>query len=511
MIKIIDYKGHITNWRELCNELLITDSLSREERENEILIKGYKKWGYYIGNYLYGMFSFSLYDEKKDLIFCVRDQFGVKPFYYCVNNGDFLCGTSINKIINNEGFVKDVDKDVLQIYLSLSYVGGENTLFKGIKKLMPGHYLVWKDGKIFVNRYWKPKFNVNNDKTLEQWADEVHSTFETVMSEIKDEDEYVESFLSSGVDSSYVLAMSDVTNANTCGYDDSRFDESDLAKKTASILNRNISFSFISPKMYFDMVPYVMYNMEQPLGDASAIAFAIGCKEVSKNAKICYSGEGADEFFGGYNIYKNAYKYGNNLKDFYVGNTNIMNEELKVKILKDYNKEVLPIDIVKKIYNSYKKLDPLTMMCNVDIQVWLEGDIFLNVDKMSSACGLEVRAPLADRRIFDIASSIPSKYKINDEYNKVVLRTAASKVLPKEIAFRKKIGFSVPIRIWLADSRYNSDVIEKLNSDYARIFFNVDEVNKLFKEYLNGEDDKWRIIWTIYAFLVWYDEYFVKR
>ena len=174
---------------------------------------------------------------------------------------------------------------------------------------------------------------------------------------------------------------------------------------------------------------------------------------------------------------------------------------------KEMKKEVA----IQDIYRENEGLDPLSKMSDVDIQVWLEGDIYLNVDKMSRAAGLEVRMPLTDRRIFDIASRIPSKFKVNDEQNKVVLRTAAAKVLPEEIAFRKKLGFVVPIRMWMADSRYNADVIAKFNSKSAEKFFNVDEINAIFNEYIGGNSDNWRKVWTIYTFLVWYEEYFVKR
>ena len=295
------------------------------------------------------------------------------------------------------------------------------------------------------------------------------------------------------------------------GYDEERFDESRVAAKTAELLHVEHSVCNIQPEQYFAIVPYVMYNMEQPLGDASAIVFTIGCNATAQHTKLCYSGEGADEFFGGYNMYRNAERYGDNLKTFYVGNTNIMKEEEKQKILKHYNPEILPINLVKYIYDETEGLDPLTKMSDVDIQIWLEGDIYLNVDKMSSAAGLEIRMPLTDRRIFDIASRLPSKYKVNEEQNKVAFRTAAAKVLPEEIAFRKKLGFIVPIRIWLADERYNQDVREKFRSEMAGQFFNLDEINAIFDDYINGNSDNWRKVWTIYTFLVWYEEYFVKR
>ena len=210
-------------------------------------------------------------------------------------------------------------------------------------------------------------------------------------------------------------------------------------------------------------------------------------------------------------MYRNAERYGDNLKTFYVGNTNIMKEDEKKEILKNYKEGILPIDLVKDIYAEPEELDPLAKMSNVDIQIWLEGDIYLNVDKMSTAAGLEIRMPLTDRRIFDIASRMPSKYKVNEEQNKVAFRTAAAKVLPEEIAFRKKLGFIVPIRIWMADSRYNQDVRAKFQSDIAEKFFDVEKINQIFDDYVSGDSDLWRKVWTIYTFLVWYDEYFVKR
>ena len=511
MIKILEYKGHIRNWKELCGELK-TDLLPRDEREKKIIEKAYEKWGHDMAEHIYGMFAFALWDEKEQKLFCMRDQFGTKPFYYYQTaDGKLLYGTTIRRIIEQDGFVKELNNDMLQIYMSMTYVAGEDTFFKGIKKLMPGHWLEFKNGVLTVERYWTPTFKPDNSLTVEEWADEIHNTIQEIFPQVKEDGETAESFLSGGVDSSYVLAMSDAKVSDSCGYDDERFDESVLAKQTADILGRENNRCLITPEEYFNIVPYVMYNMEQPLGDASAIVFAIACQATAKHTKICYSGEGADEFFGGYNMYRNAEKYGDNLKNFYVGNTNIMKEDEKKKILKNYNPEVLPINLVKHIYEETEGLDPLTKMSDVDIQIWLEGDIYLNVDKMSTSAGLEIRMPLTDMRIFDIASRLPSKYKVNNETNKVAFRTAAAKVLPDEIAFRKKLGFIVPIRIWLADERYNSDVKAKFNSDMAEKFFNVEEINAIFNDYIGGNSDNWRKIWTIYTFLVWYEEYFVKR
>ena len=515
MTEIRTYRGHIRNWRALCGELGITEAehLTREEREPLILRQAYEKWGYDMGLHLHGMYAFAIWDESAHELFCLRDPFGTKPFYYCVTeDGQFLYGTMIREILETPGFRKELNAEMLQIYLSLTYVAGEDTFYKGIKKLMPGRYLVWKpeakEKGPEITRYFTPSFAPDESRTLEEWADEIHKTLQEIMTEVKDEGEQADSFLSGGVDSSYVLAMSDAQMADCCGYDEARFDESGLAKQTADLLGRGFSRCRVTPEDYFAIVPYVMENMEQPLGDASAIAFALGCRATAAHTKLCYSGEGADEFFGGYNMYRNAPRYGDNLKNFYVGNTNIMKEDEKERILLHYDPQYLPINLVKEIYEEIEDLDPLAKMSDVDIQIWLEGDIYLNVDKMSTAAGLEIRMPLTDRRIFDIASRMPSRFKVNEEQNKVAFRTAASKVLPEEIAFRKKLGFIVPIRIWLADERYNADVRRLLTSEIAARFFRLEELKAIYDEYVGGNSDLWRKIWTIYTFLVWYEQAF---
>ena len=310
MVEIRTYRGHIRNWRALSGELGLTnvETMSREEREPFLLQQAYQKWGHEMGMHLHGMFAFALWDEEKQELFCLRDPFGTKPFYYTLTeDGQLLYGTMIRNILDTPGYQKELNEDMLQIYLSLTYVAGEDTFFKGIKKLMPGRYLVWKpDGEITITRYYTPTFAPDESRTLDEWADEIHSTLQAIMPEVKDPEEKADSFLSGGVDSSYVLAVSDVQMTDSCGYDEARFDESGLAKQTADILGRGNSRCRITPEDYFDIVPYVMRNMEQPLGDASAIAFAIACRETAKHTKLCYSGEGADEFFGGYNMYRNA-------------------------------------------------------------------------------------------------------------------------------------------------------------------------------------------------------------
>ena len=508
-MKLKEYRGHIRNWKALCEELKVDPNFDRKEREEAIVLKAFERFGDEVGLHLIGMFAFAIEDEETGEVFACRDPFGTKPFYYYLTEGGkLLCGTYIRPIMAEEGFVKELNPDMLQLYLTLTYVAGENTFFTRLKKLMPGHTLRFADGKIEIRRYFRPVFAPDDTKSLQDFADEINQTVRHIMTEVKEPDEIAESFLSGGVDSSYVLAMSDAKTADTIGYDDERFDESPLAKQTADGLGVTLNRLRVTPEDYFAIVPWVMENMEQPLADASAIAFALGCRATAQHTKLCYSGEGSDEFFGGYNMYRNAERYGDNLKTFYVGNTNIMKEDEKKELLKYYNENVLPIDLVKDIYEENEGMDPLTKMQDVDIRIWLEGDIYFNVDKMSTAAGLEIRMPLTDPRVFAIASRLPAEFKINAEQNKVAFRNAAKEVIPEEVAFRKKLGFIVPIRHWMADANYNQDVYEKLHGKTAEQFFHMDVLDQIWQEYLGGNSDLWRKIWTIYTFLVWYDIYF---
>ena len=201
---------------------------------------------------MHGMFAFALWDEENNQLFCLRDPFGTKPFYYYeTEDGTLLYGTTIRKIMEQPGFKKELNEEMLQLYLSLTYVAGENTFFRGLKKLMPGCYLIWKDGVLKIERYWSPQFHPDESKSLEDWADEIHTTLQEIMPEVKAKDETVESFLSGGVDSSYVLAMSEAEVADCCGYEEERFDESRMAEETANLLGRTFSRRVITPEEYF--------------------------------------------------------------------------------------------------------------------------------------------------------------------------------------------------------------------------------------------------------------------
>ena len=497
------FSGYIRNYKSLCSELDIKLPLSRVEREREILQKAYLKWGVKLTDHIYGMFAMALYDEAEDKLYCIRDQVGQKQMFYAVFDGDFVCSGDINELAADERYEKKLNTRMLQQYLFYGYPIGSETFYEGIFKLMPGHYVEWDGTNAVVHRYFKPEFNPDYSKSANEWAAELERVIEEILSEERSDTElpYKESFLSGGVDSSYLLAASDAQAANTVGYEEEGYDESELARATAETLGKGFNVKMITPEEYFERIPEVIDKMGQPLGDASAVAFSIGCKAVREHADVVYSGEGIDEFFGGYNAHKREIP-----KEWtYLTCSHIMSVEFIKSLMLNYDESVKVEDPIASIWQEVQGKDELAKKLTVDISLWLEGDIYLNTDRTSTACGIELHTPFSDLRLLNAASKIPSEYKFMNDQNKYVFRKAASSKLPYEAAFRKKVGFPVPVRKWLRDERFNKLIEDKLFGETSRKFFDTQQLRKLWVSYIEGEDLFWNRVYAIYAFLLWYD------
>ena len=497
------FSGYIRNYRSLCEELGIALPLSREEREEAILIRAYEKWGTDLTSHLYGAFAIALWDAEQETLYVFRDQVGQKQMFYAVAGDELLCSGDIDAIVADERVGKRLNKRMLQQYLFYGYPIGEETFYEGVYKLRPGHYLAWDGKKLEKVRYFKPSFEPDTTKSEDEFAKEIEDVVEQILGEERGDTElpYKESFLSGGVDSSYLLAASDAQSANTVGYAESGFDESALARHTAEVLGKGFSVKMITPQEYFERIPTVIDKMGQPLGDASAVAFSIGCTAVAEHAKVVYSGEGIDEFFGGYNAHKRELP-----SDWvYLTCSHIMSEAVVKSLMLDYDAGVKAVDPVRELWDEVQGQSPLAQKLTIDISLWLEGDIYLNTDRTSTACGIELHTPFSDLRLFNVARRIPAEYQFNGEQNKYVFRKAASSKLPDEVAFRKKVGFPVPVRKWLADERFNKPIADKLFGESSQRFFDQEELKKLWTSYLGGEEQYWGRIYAIYAFLLWYD------
>ena len=542
---VVVFNGEIYNFQELSEELKAAGHTFATRSDTEVLLHGYEQWGKDLLPRLRGMFAFAIWDRSAQTLFCARDHFGIKPlYYYQAEDGTLLFGSEIKSFLAHPSFKKELNRDQLELYLSYQYSPGENTFFKGVKKLLPAHWMEWNAGKLTVERYWQPEFTPEDSRTLEEWEQEISDAMKESVQAHKIADVEVGSFLSSGVDSSYMAALANVDKTFTVGFADKQYDETTYAQEFSKVIGvKNFAYR-ITPEEYWENLPKIQYHMDEPLADAASVALFFVNREAAKQVKVCLSGEGADEFFGGYNIYKEPFtvswydrlplwlrravgavadclppvpgvnflvRRGRPLEERYIGNTNLMGERRKKQLLRQYSGKVKPTDLSAPYFAQTKGQDPVTRMEFCDLNLWLVGDILLKADKMSMANSLELRVPFLDRKVFELASHIPTKHKVNASQTKIAMRGAALKTIPEKTADKKKLGFPVPVRAWLRDERYAATVREAFNTEAANEFFNTAELNKMLDQHMSGKRDNWRQIWCVFIFLVWYNEYFVKR
>ena len=542
---VVVFNGEIYNFQELSEELKAAGHTFATRSDTEVLLHGYEQWGKELLPRLRGMFAFAIWDRRLQTLFCARDHFGIKPlYYYQAEDGSLLFGSEIKSFLAHPSFKKELNRDQLELYLSYQYSPGENTFFKGVKKLLPAHWMEWNAGKLTVERYWQPEFTPEDSRTLEEWEQEISDAMKESVQAHKIADVEVGSFLSSGVDSSYMAALANVDKTFTVGFADKQYDETTYAQEFSKVIGvKNFAYR-ITPEEYWENLPKIQYHMDEPLADAASVALFFVNREAAKQVKVCLSGEGADEFFGGYNIYKEPFtvswydrlplwlrravgavadclppvpgvnflvRRGKPLEERYIGNTNLMGERRKKQLLRQYSGKVRPTDLSAPYFAQTKGQDPVTRMEFCDLNLWLVGDILLKADKMSMANSLELRVPFLDRKVFELACHIPTKHKVNASQTKIAMRGAALKTIPEKTADKKKLGFPVPVRAWLRDERYAATVREAFNTEAANEFFNTAELNKMLDQHMSGKRDNWRQIWCVFIFLVWYNEYFVKR
>ena len=542
---VVVFNGEIYNFQELSEELKAAGHTFATRSDTEVLLHGYEQWGKELLPRLRGMFAFAIWDRRLQTLFCARDHFGIKPlYYYQAEDGTLLFGSEIKSFLAHPSFKKELNRDQLELYLSYQYSPGENTFFKGVKKLLPAHWMEWKEGSLTVERYWQPEFSPEDSRTLEEWEQDISDAMKESVQAHKIADVEVGSFLSSGVDSSYMAALANVDKTFTVGFADKQYDETTYAQEFSKVIGvKNFAYR-ITPEEYWENLPKIQYHMDEPLADAASVALFFVNREAAKQVKVCLSGEGADEFFGGYNIYKEPFtvswydrlplwlrravgavadclppvpgvnflvRRGRPLEERYIGNTNLMGERRKKQLLRQYSGKVKPTDLSAPYFAQTKGQDPVTRMEFCDLNLWLVGDILLKADKMSMANSLELRVPFLDRKVFELASHIPTKHKVNASQTKIAMRGAALKTIPEKTADKKKLGFPVPVRAWLRDERYAATVREAFNTEAANEFFNTAELNKMLDQHMSSKRDNWRQIWCVFIFLVWYNEYFVKR
>lgn len=549
---VIVFNGEIYNYREIREKLIAAGHTFKTNTDTEVLIHGYEQFGEKLLNMLRGMFSFVIWDKNKKELFGARDFFGIKPMYYALMGETFMFGSEIKGFLAHPHFQKELNTTALENYLTFQYSPTNETFFKNVYKLMPAHYFRFKDGKLQIKRYWDVNFNADEKPALEDWVKRISETFRDSVNAHKIADVEVGSFLSSGVDSSYVASVAEVDKTFTVGFgDDEKYNEIGWAKEFSKAIGKENTSKVITPKEYWGSLEKIQYHMDEPLADPSAVALYFVCNIASEKLKVVLSGEGADEIFGGYNVYSDPdgtlydrlpmslrraigkaaeklpakrgvnffVRKGKTVEERFIGNAYIFTPEERINLLKIKTSAPHPTELTKPYFSRVNGKDDVTKMQYLDLHLWLAGDILLKADKMSMANSLELRVPFLDKEVMALADQIPTKYRVTHSnrtddtkyITKYAMRLAAKMDTPDSMAktaAKKKLGFPVPIRVWLKEDKYYGIVREAFESENAAEFFNTEPLIKLLDDHRSGKADNSRRIWTIFIFLVWYKVYF---
>ncbi|MDE6784269.1 MAG: asparagine synthase (glutamine-hydrolyzing), partial [Ruminococcus sp.] len=550
--KVIVFNGEIYNYREIREKLVEAGHVFKTNTDTEVLIHGYEEYGEKLLNMLRGMFAFVIWDKEKKELFGARDFFGIKPLYYAVMNKTFMFGSEIKSFLPHPNFKKELNTTALENYLTFQYSPTNETFFRNVYKLLPAHYFICRNGRLEIKSYWDVKFNPDSKPSLEEWVNRISDTFRDSVEAHKIADVEVGSFLSSGVDSSYAAAVAEVDKTFTVGFgSDEKYNEIGWAKNFSKAIGKENTSKVITPEEYWGSLEKIQYHMDEPLADPSAVALYFVCSIASEKVKVVLSGEGADEIFGGYNVYSDPdgtlydrlpmgfrkavgniagrlpahrgvnffVRKGKTVEERFIGNAYMFTPEQRKELLKIRTDAPEPSRITKPYFDRVASHDDVTKMQYLDLHMWMAGDILLKADKMSMANSLELRVPFLDKEVMALAERIPTKYRVTHEngtaetkyITKYAMRLAAKKDTPAQTAktaAKKKLGFPVPVRVWLKEEKYYNIVREAFESENSQKFFNTAPLVKLLDDHRDGKADNSRKIWTVFTFLVWYKVYF---
>ncbi|WP_191566796.1 asparagine synthase (glutamine-hydrolyzing) [Metabacillus idriensis] len=538
----IVFNGEIYNYVELKAELMECGHTFSTNTDTEVIIALYSRIKEETARKLRGMFAFVIWDKLEERLYGARDHFGIKPFFYS-EQFDITYFASEKKSML-KAIEEELDIHSFQHFLSFQYVPEPNTITKSIKKLSPGHYFTQKPGeRMKIFSYWEPQFkpsNIENSKLIKEIQDTLIDSVNVHMRS----DVPIGAFLSGGIDSSFIVSIAKEVNPKiktfSVGFETKGYSEIDIAKETAHHLDvENISY-LISPEEFMNNLPKIIWHMDDPLADPAAVPLYFLAREARKHVKVALSGEGADELFGGYNIYrepqslqmftyipspikallkvvashipdgvrgKSLIERGvTPLNKRYIGNANIFNEKEKKHLLVQYLSNAENEKVTDLLYANSFSYDDVTKMQNIDIQTWLKGDILLKADKMSMANSLEVRVPFLDKKVFSAASKLTSSQKIKNGQTKFLLREAAKGIVPQHVWNRKKLGFPVPIRHWLKNEMYEW-ALQLINDSQTDSLFNKEEIYKLLADHVIEKRDNSRKLWSIFTFMIWHQIY----
>lgn len=558
---VLVFNGEIYNYQELRQELLEAGHIFSTQGDSEVLLHGYEEWGVHLPEHLRGMFAFAIWDEKNEALYAARDPFGIKPFYYALTDDCFVFASEIKGILPHPSYKKKLNPEALEQYLSFQYSALEQTFFQGIRQLKPGHFLKYdrKTSALKLTQYFSPelypecseKTGRKSKKTapktsMESWVSRLDQAIGDSVKTHMTADVEVGAFLSGGVDSSLVAAEFTGSKTFTVGFGkgQTRYNEMPLAKELAEELKLSHKGKQISEREFWDAVPEVLYHLDEPSGDPSAVALYFVSREAARQVKVVVSGEGADELFGGYCIYcepnslhlyqklpsllrKGIAGLASHLPNMrgrsflirgsmpveerFIGNAYLFTVKERKRLLKIKTRALSPQELLSGDYESSSALDDASRMQYIDLLHWLPGDILQKADRMSMAHSLELRVPYLDREVFEAARHLPADYKQKKQVSKYLFRQVAARHLPAASSSRRKLGFPVPLSHFLTSETGSEAINRAFHSPAAEKFFHREALDELMAGRGCQRGNTNRKLWAVYAFLVWYDIYFPEE
>ncbi|MGZ8180273.1 asparagine synthase (glutamine-hydrolyzing) [Williamsia sp. SKLECPSW1] len=543
------YNGEVYNYLELREQLQRDEgAVFRTEGDGEAVVAAFHHWGPDSVSRLRGMFAFAIWDTETSSLFLARDRFGIKPLFLATGPGGTVFASekkSVLDLLEAVGLGTDLDLRAVEHYTVLQYVPEPETLHRDITRLESGcHATVTPGGSPVVRRYFTPQFVSTPvpDGGAQARYDEIADVLSDSVAKHMRADVTVGSFLSGGIDSTAIAALAIRHNPDlitfTTGFEREGYSEVDVAAESAAAIGARHVVKVVSPAEFAASIPEIVWYLDDPVADPALVPLYFVAKEARKHVKVVLSGEGADELFGGYTIYKEPlslapfdrlpgglrraagrlsdripegtrgksllHRGSMTLEQRYYGNARSFDDARLRAVLKTYRPEWTHTDVTADIYATTQGWDPVARMQHIDLFTWLRGDILVKADKMTMANSLELRVPFLDPEVFDVARRLPTEEKIAHGTTKYALRRALEQIVPAHVLHRKKLGFPVPLRHWLAGTELHDWARETIAASGAGHIVDLQAVSAMLDEHRAGTVDNSRRLWTVLVFLVWH-------
>jgi len=551
------FNGEIYNYVALGNELRSQGVTLRTSSDSEVLLEAYVKYGRDVVHRLRGMYAFAIWDTRDRELFCARDPFGIKPFYYVIDEEQghprLLRFASERKALADAGELGALDRDALRRYLSFQYVPAPQTAALPFRVLPPGHAMIARPGEdVRVYRHWRADLHPAPAPEQDTAACILDAMRDSVAAHLCS-DAPLGAFLSGGIDSAAICALAAEHQPDlltfTVGFEREGYSEIDHAQETAAALGLRSLPYVITAEEFFANLPHIIWHLDDPMADAAAVPLWFVAREASRHVKVVLSGEGSDELFGGYMIYHEPalvragerlpewgrvplqraaallpaglkgksflQRLSTRLRSRYIGNAHVYADREVDAITPDGDAsgrdqgDATAYRVTDPIYAQADEasLDDVSAKQLVDINTWLAGDILVKADRMTMAHGLELRVPFLDREVMTVAARLARQEKVGSGTTKVALRQAMSTVLPQAVAQRQKLGFPVPIGHWLTgeEGEFARQVLLEAQTEE---WIDRAAALDLFQRFRAGRPEvTWRQVWVLVVFSLWHQIY----